>query len=134
MASGQPLRGYVVLVVEDDAETLNALEFLISDAFGCCVLRASSAEQALRLMDSARRIDLVLSDVVMPDQDGMTLAAQVRKRFPDLPVVLATGRPDVVDALTRRGGIALLKPITIERLEAVFTEHFCSAGPASQAH
>jgi hypothetical protein len=58
----------------------------------------------------------------------------VRKRFPDLPVVLATGRPDVVDALTQKGGIALLKPITIERLEAVFTEHFCRARPASQAH
>ena len=134
MASAQPLRGYVVLVVEDDAETLTALECLIGDAFGCCVLCASSGEQALQIIDSGHHVDLVLSDVVMPEQDGMTLAAQLRKRLPDLPVVLATGRPDVVDALTESGGIALLKPVTIERLAAVFTEHLCIAGSGSRVH
>jgi CheY-like chemotaxis protein len=122
MGSQHPLSGYEVLVVEDDVETLNALDYLISSVFGCSVLRASSGDEALRIVDSGRRVDVVVTDVVMPQQDGMTLAAQLHKRLPDLPVVLSTGRPDVVDALTARGGIALLKPVTIERLEVVLME------------
>jgi DNA-binding NtrC family response regulator len=122
MGSQHPLSGHAVLVVEDDVETLNALDYLISSVFGCTVLRASSGDEALRIVDSGRRVDVVVTDVVMPQQDGMTLAAQLHKRLPDLPVVLITGRPDVVDALTARGGIALLKPVTIERLEVVLME------------
>jgi len=46
-----PLRGFVILVVEDDPDTLNAVAYLISEAFGCRVLRASSVDYALRMID-----------------------------------------------------------------------------------
>ena len=118
----QPLRGFVILVVEDDPDTLNAVAYLIVEAFGCRVLRASSVEYALRMIDSGSRVDLVLSDVGMPEVDGLTFAELVRKRRPDLPFVLVTGRPDVVDETLRAGRLALLKPYTVETLEAVLTE------------
>ena len=113
MTIEQPLRGNVILIVEDDAETLTALAQLIASGLGCRVLTA---------IDSGVQVDLVFADVVMPEMDGMTLSLLIGRRLASLPVVLATGRPDVVDSVTERGGIALLKPYSIERLEAVFTE------------
>jgi CheY-like chemotaxis protein len=118
----QPLRGFVILVVEDDPDTLAAVSYLISEAFGCRVLRASSVDYALRMIDSGSRVDLVFSDVGMPGVDGLTLAELVRRRRPDLPFVLVTGRPDVVDAALKAGRVALLKPYTVETLAAVFSE------------
>jgi len=122
MRQRRPLRGFVLLVVEDDAETLAAITQLITDVFGCRVLGTRSAEEALRIVDSGMDVDLVFADVVMPSKDGVTLAHEIRQRLPAVPVVLATGRPDVVDSVIHRGGIALLKPYSIDRLEAVFTE------------
>jgi DNA-binding NtrC family response regulator len=132
----QPLRGNVILVVDDEPDSVAALERLIAEAFGCRVLTASSGDEALRVIDSGAHVDLVLTDVVMPEMDGVTLTLLIKGRLPGLPVVLATGRPDVVDLVTQRGGIALLKPYSLERLEAVLNEHLRvarftgNAGPA----
>jgi CheY-like chemotaxis protein len=120
MLQDQMPRGFVVLVVDDDAETVTLLAQLIADAFGCRVLEATSGEEALRIVDSG--VDLVFADVVMPKKDGLTLAHLLRRRTPDLPVVLVTGRPDVVDWVIENAGIALLKPYSIERLAAVLSE------------
>jgi len=90
--------------------------------FQSTLRRASSGYEALNVIDSGVQVDLVFADVVMPEMDGMTLAFLIGRRLASLPVVLATGRSDVVDSVTERGGIALLKPYSIERLEAVFTE------------
>jgi len=123
----QPLRGNVILIVEDDVETLTALAQLIANGLGCRVLTALSGYEALDVIDSGVRVDLVFADVVMPEMDGMTLAFLIGRRLASLPVVLATGRSDVVDSVTERGGIALLKPYSLERLEAVFTDNWaCS--------
>ena len=128
----QPLRGFVILVVEDDPDTLDATAYLIVEAFGCRVLRASSVDYALRMIDSGSRIDLIFSDVGMPEVDGLTFAELVRRRRPDLPFVLVTGRPDVVDETLRAGRLALLKPYTVETLEAVFTEQLRVNRPSVQ--
>ena len=132
MTIEQPLRGSVILIVEDDAETLTALAQLIASVLGCRVLTASSGYEALGVIDSGAQVDLVFADVVMPEMDGMTLALLIGRRLASLPVVLATGRPDVVDSVTERGGIALLKPYSLERLEAVFTEQLGMQHPVVQ--
>jgi DNA-binding NtrC family response regulator len=123
VAPEQPLRGNVILIVDDDADSVAALERLIAEVFGCRVLTASSGDEALRVIDSGLHVDLVFADVVMPEMDGVTLARQIGRRLPGLPVVLATGRPDVVESIAERGGIALMKPYSLERLEAVLNEH-----------
>lgn len=128
----QPLRGFVILAVDDDPDTLSSVAFLIGEAFGCRVLRASSVDYALRMIDSGSRIDLVFSDVGMPEIDGLTFAELVGRRRPDLPFVLVTGRPDVVDTSLKAGWVALLKPYTVETLEAVFTEKLRANRPAVQ--
>jgi len=129
----QPLRGNVILIVDDDTDSVAALERLIVEAFGCRVLTAASGDETIRVIDAGLHVDLVFADVVMPEMDGVTLAHLIGQRLPDLPVVLVTGRPDVVDSVTERGGIALLKPYSLERLEALLNERLLVDVPAASS-
>ena len=115
------LRGFVILVVDDDADSL-MLSRAAVESFGCSALTAGSTDEALAILDSGAHVDLVFSDVVMPNASGLALARMARERRPGLPVVLATGFPDAVDAVTESGGISLIKPYSVARLEAVFAE------------
>jgi DNA-binding NtrC family response regulator len=115
------LRGYVVLVVDDDADNL-AMSCAAVESFGCGVLTARSCDEAMAILDSGAHVDIVLSDVVMPGTSGVALARMARERRPGLPAVLATGFPDAVDTVTESGAIALIKPYSIPRLEAVLAE------------
>jgi CheY-like chemotaxis protein len=115
------LRGFVVLVVDDDFDSL-ALAATIVGSFGCSVLKAASCDEALSILDSGAHVDLVFSDVVMPRTSGITLARLARERHAALPIVLATGYQDAVDAVTESGAIPLIKPYSIPRLEAVLAE------------
>ena len=121
MTTNRPLRGFVILVVDDDADNLE-LSAQVVRSLGCDALTASSSDEALALLDTGTHVDLVFSDVVMPNASGLALARMARERRPGLPVVLATGFPDAVDAVTESGGISLIKPYSVARLEAVFAE------------
>lgn len=76
-------------------------------------------------------VDLVFSDMVMPKVDGVLLARKIGRRRPRLPIVLTTGRPDFVDWIVNRGGVALIN--SIERLRAVLSEQLSPQVPASTA-
>lgn len=123
------LRGFVVLVVDDDVDSLSASAAAI-ESFGCSALSAKSSDEALAILDSGAHVDLVFSDVVMPGTSGIALSGLVRERRPAMPVVLATGYPDVVDAVTESGAIALIKPYTVPRLAGVFAEQLLVGGRA----
>ena len=121
MENDWPLCGFVVLVVEDDADTRESLTALIREGLGCRVLSASSGCEALEIIDSKVQVDLVFSDIMMPAMDGLTLIDEVRKRLPQIPIILATGMTTVLDAMAR-GAIALVKPYTLDQLGAVFRD------------
>ncbi|KQQ96686.1 response regulator [Massilia sp. Leaf139] len=83
--------GGSVLFVEDDPLVREAVAGGLRQA-GFAVRVAESGDQALALLDGGLAIDIVFSDVVMPgDLSGIDLARAIRRRWPDLPVVLATG-------------------------------------------
>ena len=129
MENDRPLCGFVVLVVEDDADTRESLTAL---GLGCSVLSASCGSEALEIIDSKVRVDLVFSDIIMPSMDGLTLLHEVRKRRVQVPIVLATGMTTVLDAATERGAIALVKPYTPRSAQAVFRDQL-SAIPRPSA-
>jgi PAS domain S-box-containing protein len=83
----RPMR---VLVVDDDAMVVAGTAMLLEDLGHQAVLAASGAE-ALRLLATDPRIDLVLTDFAMPEMNGLDLAERLRAERPGLPVVLATG-------------------------------------------
>jgi len=81
----------VVLVVEDDAAVRTTTSGMLED-LGYSVLSAETASSALKLIGANPRIDLVFSDVVMPDRmSGVELAHQIGSLRPDLPVLLTSG-------------------------------------------
>jgi len=132
MAEEEPqLRGYVVLVVDDDADSRDAAIGLI-ETLGCSTLAAASCDEAIAVLDACAHVDLVFSDVVMPKSTGITLARLVRERDPSLPVVLATGYAEAVETATECGAIPLIKPYSIARLAAVLGDQLRVRGaPAS---
>ena len=85
--SNRPPRGTVLIV--DDEESVRALLRRQLNSAGHTVLEAGSGPEALGLVrQRAERLDLVLSDVVMPAMNGTELAAHLATEFPRLPVVL----------------------------------------------
>jgi hypothetical protein len=91
-----------VLLVEDDPATMEVTRRILT-RHGYDVMLASNGAQAIAtLADGAGSITLVLSDVMMPEMDGMELASQVAERWPTLPVLLMSGYSDT-DLRTRSG-------------------------------
>ncbi|GLK69859.1 hybrid sensor histidine kinase/response regulator [Hansschlegelia plantiphila] len=83
-----------ILVVDDDRLVLMNTAAMLED-LGHHVLEASSGEQALQMLSHAGRLDMVITDQVMPGMSGTELAAEIRRERPDLRIVLATGYADI---------------------------------------
>jgi len=109
----------LVLVVDDEADVRELVREILKPA-GIAALAASDGEAALGLLrEAADRIDLVLTDVMMPVVDGPTLARRVQKDYPSLPVLFMTGYPR--DTLAGLGMLAedlprIEKPFRIREL------------------
>ena len=83
--------GQIVLVVDDSAPVRGAACLFLSEN-GYESLEAGNAEEALVLLsDAGHSIDLILTDVVMPDLSGPELVEAARKLKPDLPAVCMSG-------------------------------------------
>jgi PAS domain S-box-containing protein len=82
-----------VLVVDDDSLVLTSTTLLLED-LGHRVVSAISGAQALQLFDQGEVIDLMITDMAMPQMSGAQLAHAVRLLKPDLPIILATGYAD----------------------------------------
>jgi CheY-like chemotaxis protein len=123
-AAAEPIRGRfgeTILVAEDDAEVRSYVVETL-ERLGYAVLGAASAEDSLRLMDKGVRIDLLLTDVVMPGANGRVLAREAQLRRPDLKVLFMTGysRNAIVHQGRLDPGVALIqKPLTSEALASM---------------
>lgn len=78
-----------ILVVDDD-EGMRGMLFLLLSRLGYRVAVAENGREALELF-SKDRISLVLTDMCMPEMDGLTLAAKVKDASPNTPVIMITG-------------------------------------------
>ena len=106
-----------VLVVEDNTEVADIATALLNE-LGYQVTRVASAQTALEVLRSGEQFDLVFSDVVMPGgMNGVELAHQIGKDYPNLPVVLTTGYYNAVDKPLPRGLPVVRKPYDIAGTE-----------------
>jgi PAS domain S-box-containing protein len=113
-------QGETILVVEDDATVRMILSDVLEE-LGYNVLLASDARPAIPILQSDRRIDLMVSDVILPHINGRKLAEIARASRPDLKVLFVTGyaenatfRGDFLDA----GMDMLTKPFALDALGA----------------
>jgi signal transduction histidine kinase/ActR/RegA family two-component response regulator len=125
-----------VLLVEDDL-TVAALTTEMLSSVGYSVLHAKSAPAALEAVAADRKMDIVFSDVMMPGgMSGVDLAREVRRKRPDLPVVLTTGYIEVARTAMSEGLEVLVKPYQLEALARILDAHVAArhagrrAGPA----
>jgi two-component system response regulator AtoC len=107
-----------VLVVDDEPAVRFALEEALA-AGGFEVITAAGAAEAL---PRAAAVDVVLTDLVMPGEDGLALAARLRELDPDLPVILLTARGSeriAVQAMKAGAHDYLTKPWRVDELRLV---------------
>jgi PAS domain S-box-containing protein len=107
------LTGRHILVVDDDEELVVSMAHLL-EAEGCHVFTASSGLDALKQVGK-EKIDLVLSDVVMPDMDGYDLLQELNARHSDLPVVLMTAYYYDKDHVLKRSRAVGLKDVIFKK-------------------
>jgi len=106
-----------ILVVDDEEEIREIVSALLeSQGYDC-----STASDGLLAREYLKKnsVDLVLSDMVMPEMDGLTLLEWERKHDPDVPVIMVTAMHDVLTALEaiRRGAYDyILKPFEKDQL------------------
>jgi DNA-binding NtrC family response regulator len=106
-----------LLLVDDDANTLASL----ARAFRLAGHEAVVCDQADRALElaKAQRFDVILSDVVMPGKDGLTLLAELKSAGVLTPVVMISGQASIEMAVraTRLGAVDFLeKPLSTEKL------------------
>jgi signal transduction histidine kinase/DNA-binding response OmpR family regulator/CHASE3 domain sensor protein len=86
-AAGRPRR---VLVVEDEVVLRMSIAEML-ERLDCLVTGAGSGEQAIELLESGPGFDLLLTDLGLPGMSGEELARHVRRTFPSMPVIIASG-------------------------------------------
>ena len=113
------LRQKSVLVVDDDAAMLRALEKVLRQA-GCLVTRAQSGDEVIaQLGNRAKRFDLIITDLCMPLANGGTILRAVKTVFPELPVMIITAYagPNTKVEFLQQGAAAFLeKPLDAPKL------------------
>jgi two-component system cell cycle sensor histidine kinase/response regulator CckA len=86
------LTGHGTILLVEDEDPVRAVNGRALTARGYTVIEAASGLEALHLMDErGEPVDLVVSDVVMPEMDGPSLLRELRKRHPDLKVIFVSG-------------------------------------------
>ena len=118
-----------LLLVEDDDAVAAGVGHLLGD-LGYSHVRVASAAEALAMLERDREFDLVFSDMVMPGQmDGLGLAQEVRRRLPDMPVLLTTGFSEAASAATGQAFRLLPKPYGIDSLTAALAATLAERTP-----
>jgi DNA-binding response OmpR family regulator len=120
-ASHSPLAGRSVLVVDDVGVVRKAVFRFLSEA-GARVFESASAGEAIEVLSTARPpVQLVITDVVMPDVNGVDLARLIREQWPATRVLFMSAFP--AEVLVREGlenpdVMFLAKPFTRDELIA----------------
>jgi two-component system cell cycle sensor histidine kinase/response regulator CckA len=118
--SSKPLKGHETILLVEDEASVREVTALLLESLGYQVVQASDAEEALNLVNNTRaKIDLLLTDVVMPGLSGRELAEAIRGRHRGIKVLFQSGHTD--DIVVRYGVLNaevafLQKPFNIDAL------------------
>ena len=119
-----------VLVVEDDHSLREALVDTL-EIVGCTVIQADCAEVALKIIPK-QTLDMVVSDINMGAMDGLGLLKEIRRLYPQLPVLLVTAYGSIsasVEAIRNGAVDYLVKPFKPQLLVETISRHVGVANP-----
>jgi putative nucleotidyltransferase with HDIG domain len=109
------------ILIVDDEETIREIVSQMLGGAHFQTRQAASGIEALAILESGDEFDLVLSDLMMAEMDGIALLERAKERYPDMPIVMVTAVHDIQVALQalRNGAYDyLLKPFEREQLLA----------------
>ncbi len=122
-AASSDLTGQGVILLVEDEEGLRALNARGLSSRGYTVLEASNGVEAIEVLDKHGHVDLVVSDVVMPEMDGPTLLKELRRRDPTVKIIFVSGYAEEAFAKNLPSDEAgkpaygfLAKPFTLKQL------------------
>ncbi len=107
-----------ILVVEDDEEMRILLEKILTKE-DYKIYLAKNGDEGLKKIDEIKNLNLVLSDIKMPECNGMDMLQSALKKHPDLPVILITAFGDVeqyLEAMNLGACEYLMKPFKTQDL------------------
>ncbi|PWB76242.1 hypothetical protein C3F09_00770 [candidate division GN15 bacterium] len=113
-----------ILVVDDDPLLLSLLVDTLG-AIGYAATGADGGRSALEMLEQSR-FDLLITDIRMPDIDGLRLRDRVKRLYPEMPVLFITGVafPDIIAQASPDGVLA--KPFRISQIEALIESALAS--------
>ena len=109
-----------ILIVDDEL----LIRDLLYDVFASKdfqIQTANDAAEAMQLVEKHKDFDVVLTDIKLEGEDGLSFVDRIREQHPDLPVIVMTGYPSVesaIEALRKRVYDYVIKPFNINRLFA----------------
>lgn len=112
-----------ILLVDDNPQVLEMLSRFLEGRYE--VVLAASGQDAVELVRTLGDVDVVVTDVNMPDMDGLQLTRMIRRRYPSMPVVIITGlgREEIaVDALRAGATNYLRKPFRNSEFDHVIRQ------------
>ena len=118
-----------ILLVDDDNSVREVIKIAL-EAWGYRAWVAEDGQEALSLA-TTRNPDVVLSDIMMPRLDGLTLLRRLKRWDPRIPVILFTAHPtltDAVSAMKNGASDVLTKPIDFKRLRIDLEQIFGNCG------
>ena len=119
-AAGADLTGSATILLVEDEEAVRAFASRALASRGYTVHEAGTGTEALQVMEeTGGAIDLVVSDVVMPEMDGPSLLRELRKARPDLKIIFVSGYAEDAFAKNLPEGESfsfLPKPFTLKAL------------------
>ncbi|MGE0355069.1 MAG: HD-GYP domain-containing protein [Gemmatimonadales bacterium] len=120
LSTGLPASSARCLIVDDDPQVRHALVRVVTGQ-GLACFEAGNGREALELLDRIGEVPLVISDLHMPELDGMGLLRELRQRHPDTAVIVLTAVAEVQTAVTclHLGALDYMaKPVIIDEVRA----------------
>ena len=108
------------LIVDDDAQVRQVLTRVIA-THGLSPMEASSGADALSVLKREGEVPVCISDIYMPEMDGVTFLREALQRYPDMAVIMLTGMAEVSTAVEclKLGALDYIsKPVMIEEVRA----------------
>lgn len=120
VVSTNPSNNEMILVVDDDEMVVDSMRKIL-EHLGYRVESHTNSVEALRhFRSNSDKYDLIISDLSMPEMDGMRLISNIRRQRPDLPAILCTGFSDALEIENMSNFTILHKPVSISGIsEAV---------------
>jgi putative two-component system response regulator len=115
-----PVESSRAMVVDDDADVRRSLVRVLR-ALGVSAVEAPNGREALAVLEATGELPLIISDIYMPEMDGIAFLDEALRRYPDTAVVMLTGVAEVftaVQSLQKGAYDYLAKPVMIDEFRA----------------